>query len=147
MNAAIRQGADVEETVGFVNSQIPFFDDDFTDEASFRLDYDTPLGLLITDTPPMPTPRTRHAAATLQSNLLVLFGGRQASFTNVLDRTELYSDEARRFFALPDLQQTVKRFGHTATNLSSQRILLVGGFGADGNSFTASEFFDVTPSN
>ena len=123
------------------------FDVDFTDEASFRLEYNTPEGLRITDVPPMLTPRTRHAAAPLQGSLLAFFGGRQASPSDVLDQTEVYNDEAQRFFRIPDLQQTVKRFGHTATNLSSQRILLVGGFGTDGNSFPASEFFSVSPAN
>ena len=122
-----------------------FFDDQFADEASFRIDYTASLGPLVTDAPPMLTPRTRHAAGTLGNRLMVLFGGRQASPLNVLDQTELYSEGAGQFFRLPNLQQTVKRYGHTATNLSSQRILLIGGFGVDGNSFTASEFFNVTP--
>ena len=123
------------------------FDTDFTDETSFRLEYNTPVGLLITDVPPMLTARTRHAAATLRGNLLMFFGGRQATPFDILNQTEVYSDQAQRFFKIPDLQQTVKRYGQTATNLSSQRILLVGGFGTDGNSFTDSEFFNVIPSN
>ncbi len=124
-----------------------FFDAQFMDEASFRIDYNAPVGLLVTDAPPMLTPRTRHAAGTLGNRLMILFGGRQALPTDILTQTEIYSDDASRFFRLPNSQQTVKRFGHTATNLSSQRILLVGGFAADGNSLTASEFFVVTPAN
>ena len=124
-----------------------FFDPLFTDEISFRIDYASPPDLVITDAPPLPTSRTRHAAATLGNGFLVLFGGRQASPFDITTETDLYNDHIKLFFRMPNIQQTVKRFGHTATNLSSQRILLVGGFGADGNSLSASEFFDVTPPN
>lgn len=117
------------------------FDGAFTDEVSFLLEHDTPTGLLITPAPSMLTARTRHAAATLPGNMVVIFGGRQGTLRDILVQAEIYSDEAGQFFRVPSLQPIVRRFGHTATNSSSQRILLVGGFGLDGTSYSASEFF------
>ncbi len=124
-----------------------FFDNLGADEVSFRIDYTAPPDIFITDAPPMLTPRTRHAAGTLGNGFLVVFGGRQASPASVLDRSELYNEQADRFFRLPNTSPAIKRFGHTATNLSSQRILLVGGFAADGNSLAFSEFFNASIAN
>lgn len=124
-----------------------FFDDLGPDEVSFRIDYTAPPDIFFTDVPPMLIPRTRHATATLGNGFLVILGGRQASPLSVLDQSELYNEEADRFFRMPGISQAIKRFGHTATNLSSQRILLVGGFGTDGNSLAFSEFFDASLAN
>lgn len=124
-----------------------YFDGAFTNETSFLLEHDTPTGLQITPTPSMLTARTRHAAATLPGNMVVIVGGRQATPQNILVQAEIYSDEAGQFFRVPLLQPIVRRFGHTATNSSSQRILLVGGFGLDGTSYSASEFFHIVGNN
>ena len=43
------------------------FDVDFTDEVSFRLEYNTPVGLRITDVPPMLTPRNTVTLAPSQT--------------------------------------------------------------------------------
>ncbi len=123
------------------------FDGAFIDAASFLLEHDTPTGLQITPAPTMLTARTRHAAATLPGNMVVIFGGRQGTPRNIVVQAEIYSDEARRFFRVPSLRPIVRRFGHTATNSSSQRILLVGGFGLDGTSYSASEFFRIDRDN
>lgn len=121
-----------------------FFDVDLADETSFQIDYRSLPELFITDIPPLVTPRTRHAAGTLGNGLVAIFGGRQATRFDIINQTEIYSEQAGRFFQIPNIQQSVKRYGHTATNLSAQRILLIGGFSADGNSLSASEFFDAT---
>ena len=124
-----------------------FFDNLGADEVSFRIDYTAPPDIFLTDAPPMLIPRTRHAAGTLGNGFLVIFGGRQASPTSVLDRSELYNEQAHLFFRFPNTSPAIKRFGHTATNLSAQRILLVGGFATDGNSLAFSEFFDAGITN
>jgi len=138
---------------GHTETQVPFgsyfifgsfFDDQFADEASFAITYTSPSEFSIEDTPPLLTPRTRHAAGTLAGDFLIILGGRQALPSQTLDETELFSVRTRRFFRLPGTVASVKRFGHTATNLSAQRILLVGGFGTNGNSLTLSEFFDAS---
>ena len=135
---------------GVLNSYLilgAFFDNVGTDEVSFRVDYTAPPDIFLTDAAPMTIPRTRHAAGTLGNGFLAVFGGRQGSISSVLNRNELYNDQVNLFFRLPDLSPSVKRFGHTATNLSAQRILLVGGFAADGNSLAFSEFFDASIAN
>lgn len=123
------------------------FDGAFTDRTSFLLEYDTPTGLRITPAPTMLTARTRHAAATLPGNMVAVFGGRRSTPRDIVLQAEIYSDEADRFFRIPSLRPIVRRFGHTATNSSSQRILLVGGFGLDGTSYSASEFFRIDREN
>lgn len=135
---------------GVLNSYLilgSFFDNLGSDEVSFRVDYTTPPDIFITDAPSMITPRTHHAAGTLGNGFLAIFGGRLGTPFSVLERGEIYNDQADRFFLLPTTSRAIKRFGHTATNLSSQRILLVGGFAADGNSLAFSEFFDASSPN
>ena len=124
-----------------------FFDNLGADEVSFRIDYTAPPDIFLTDAPPMITPRTRHAAGTLGNGFLAIFGGRLASPLSALERGEIYNAQADRFFLLPNTSPAIKRFGHTATNLSAQRILLVGGFATDGNSLAFSEFFDAGIAN
>ena len=124
-----------------------FFDNLGADEVSFRIDYTAPPDIFLTDASPMITPRTRHAAGTLGNGFLVIFGGRLASPLSALERGEIYNAQIDRFFLLPNTSPAIKRFGHTATNLSAQRILLVGGFAPDGNSLAFSEFFDAGITN
>ena len=135
---------------GVLNSYLilgSFFDNLGADEVSFRIDYTESPAILLSDAPPMLTPRTRHAVETLGSGFLVVFGGHQASSSEVLDLTELYNQQADRFFRFPNTSRAVKRFGQNATNLSARRILLTGGFAADGNSLAFSEFFDARMAN
>ncbi len=135
---------------GALNSYLilgSFFDNLGADEVSFQIDYTGSPGLLLSEVPPMLTPRTRHAVEPIGSGFLVVFGGHQASSSEVLDLTELYNQQADRFFQFPNTSRAVKRFGQTATNLSARRILLTGGFAADGNSLAFSEFFDARMAN
>lgn len=120
-----------------------FFDEQFADEASFRVEYTSPADLVVTDAPPLLTPRTRHAAGTLSDRFVVIFGGRQ-SFPDLINQIELFSDQAGLFFKMPSNYAPIKRYGHTATNLSANRILLLGGFASDGNSLTTAELFDAS---
>ncbi len=124
-----------------------FFDGQATDDVSFKLDYTRPPQILEIPTPPLRTSRTRHAAVLLQEGFVAFFGGRQETPSSTLDEVDLYTDAATRFFRFPAVQPLLKRYGHTATKLPSQRILLLGGFSADGNSLNASEFFDSVFSN
>ena len=119
-----------------------YFDGGFADQSRFRLDY-SPTGIRISDAPPMRVHRTRHAAAPVLNNLLVLFGGRQGSASDILIDAEVLSDYANQFFQMPRLQPIVRRFAHTATAMSSRNVLIVGGFGSSGTAYAASEFFSV----
>lgn len=119
-----------------------FFNEQGADDISFRLDFSQPPGIFIDDVPRLEPSRTRHAGVLLNDGFVAYFGGTQDTPSDALDETAVYVENAGRFFRLPRTGTPLKRFGHTATKLSSQRILLLGGFTASGNSIDASEFFD-----
>ncbi len=119
-----------------------FFDDGFTDDVGFTLDFTQPPRIILRETPSLLASRTRHAAAQLQRGFVALFGGRQATPERTLDAIDLYVSVPNRFFRFPDGPPSLKRYGHTATKLPSQRILVTGGFSSSGNSLAASEYFD-----
>jgi hypothetical protein len=120
------------------------------EDVNFTMAF-TPAGDFVLDAVrQMLLPRTRHAAAPLAHGYAVLLGGEQGAAGRVLNTAELYVDAARRFFRFPDpatvpnSDVSVKRYGHTATKLPNQRILVIGGFSEQGNSVAASEFFDAS---
>ena len=123
-----------------------FFDAGVVDSVGYVVDYSRPPELFFRGAPALPSPRIRHAAVPV-ADLLGFFGGYQGTPTSALARTEFYSPTARRFFRLPQPERSIKRFGHAATNLSAQRILLVGGFAPDGTAFTAAELFETGTMN
>lgn len=92
---------------------------------------------------PFVVPRTRHADAMVLPGLVGLFGGHGASISDVLASGEVFLDANSLFYSLPESVTLRKRFGHTATKLSLHRILLLGGFDADGTGLTQSEFLDI----
>ena len=102
-------------------------------EAAFVLDY-TRLGLLERDAQPLDPSRTRHAAVRLQPGLVLILGGRGPAITSARDDLVLFAEEANRYFRFPSsIRLPFPIFGHTATILPSQRILLAGGFSSTGN--------------
>lgn len=110
-----------------------------------------PLGLTIDlgaafveDAPPLRTLRLRHAAARLAGGPIVVLGGTSATEEGVFTVPEVYVASAQRVFRFPATEPApLPRYAHTATIRSPRRILLVGGFGPDGQGLTASEFLDV----
>ena len=118
--------------------------------ASVRLNYPGGTGLSHSPAPAFHTPRTRHAAAAVPGNLLVVFGGHQGEPSEIVTEMEILSDFADRFFAMPRSVVLLERYSHTATSMSMREILIIGGFGRDGIARAASEFFvlsaeDQTP--
>lgn len=85
--------------------------------------------------------RTRHAAAPLRSGYAALLGGLNEARQETYSEAELYAVPAERYFLFPTELAPAKRYGHTATKLPSQRILLVGGFSPLGTGITGSEYF------
>lgn len=116
-----------------------FFGSSFVDQVSFVLDYTNPVRTTITDVLPTLTPRTRHAATLFGPGLVLVAGGLRADENEILGAPELYADEAGRFFRFPEQIVLLKRYGHTATLISEDRILVLGGFTATGNSLRRGE--------
>ena len=121
------------------------FEPNFQREASFSLDFGAAQGLQLDDAPPLHVPRTRHAAAPLLSNLLLITGGRQHSPTDIVATAELFSQAAGGVFRISGRSPTWPRFGHTATAIEPGEVLIIGGFGPGGTARAASEFFVVLP--
>ncbi|HMB89441.1 MAG TPA: kelch repeat-containing protein, partial [Rhodothermales bacterium] len=134
-------------TPGFYLVAGSFFDEQGADDVSFQLDFSSTNQIAIDDAPTLEPSRTRHAGVMLQDGIVAYFGGTQDLPSEVLDQTMIYAEEANQFFRLPRFQTPIKRYAHTATKLSSQRILLLGGFTTSGNSLSTSEFFDSSLSN
>ena len=105
---------------------------------TFRIDYVTGTGIVTTPLPSMRVPRTRHAAILHRPGYVLFFGGTAGG--SPASRPEVYVEDADRFFFLPQPSGgLVERFGLTATKLSSDRILLTGGFSPSGNGIATSE--------
>ena len=110
--------------------------------ASFIMDLASPFGIEISKTANMNTPRIRSAAVTIAPGIVALFGGRGEVSDDVLATSELFVEDANQYFTLPF--EIAPRFGHTATKLSDNSILLLGGFDATSNALTATDFVSLS---
>lgn len=91
-------------------------------------------------------PRTDHAAAPLRDGLVLVTGGINPDTGTVLPSGEVFAGAAGVFFRFEeDVRPVIPRWGHTATNLDDDRILLVGGFSASGQALARTELFVDTP--
>ncbi len=118
----------------------------FTETAdrnvSFELEYRPDVGLLQFPAGGLLVPRTQHAAALLGDGFVGHFGGRQESTDHVLNSIEIYSSVAKGTFRYRETA-LLSRFGHTATKLPNQRILLLGGFRPSGDGTALTELYRV----
>lgn len=103
--------------------------------VSLRIDYTTGGTARVFDAPPLLTPRTQHAAVTLRTGAVLVFGGRQETAAAPVTRSELYIHELNTFFRLRNGVLGYNVFGHAATKLPDGRILVTGGFGIDSDAF------------
>lgn len=122
----------------------------YTDETgtpepvSYRLlstpsDVFYPFELLEESLPQMNINRIGHAASLLSNNTGVFTGGYTPEGT-VLHSLELFSDEASRYFRFPtSISLRTARYRHTATLLSGNRILLLGGIDSFGSTISSAE--------
>lgn len=108
------------------------------------IDYGAPGGLLPRGTGTMRVPRTQHAAERLKSGHVFVIGGHQGTPSTSIADAEIYAEEAGRFFRFPRSSDTSRRFGMTATKLSDERILILGGFTPSGDGIVFSESILVT---
>ncbi len=121
------------------------FESNFQEEASFSIEYNASLGLLLDDVPPLHIPRTRHAAAPFLNNLLFISGGHQYPASSIVTGAEFFSQTSETMFRLSRQPLIFPRFGHTATATDHGEVLIIGGFGPDGTAQAASEFFVILP--
>ena len=98
--------------------------------------------------PGAPNERVRvgHAGAPGLSGLAVFIGGRRPGdpARTPIAATEVYADGPQLRYALPEsggLQQP--RWGHSATSLGDGRILVLGGFGTNGQPARLIELFGL----
>ena len=110
-------------------------------DVNFTIDFST-TPVKIELLPGQGVPRTRHASVTLQPGLIALFGGVQHAPATTLGSTEVFLESAGRFFTLDNVLTIRRRYGHTATKLRSERILLLGGFDSDGQALSTSQYID-----
>jgi hypothetical protein len=118
-----------------------YFGSDFTESTSFTVDFGDPLGLLPLETGVTLSPRTQHASAELDPGLVATFGGIQGEPGIVIGSIEVFVEKSGRFLRLSAPGAPFFRSRHTATKLPDNRILLVGGFSANGNSLSLVEYF------
>jgi len=111
--------------------------------TSFIIDYTNIQGVVTFGVDPMWIQKTRHAAAPLQNGHVLVFGGHQGEKSAVINSIELYIEGPDQYFRFPYHESSFKRFGHTATKISPERILLLGGFSQSGNGLILSEVFDA----
>ena len=92
----------------------------------------------------MRTARSFHTATLLPSGRVLIAGGVQSttlSSSEILASTELYDPRARTFGAGTDM--TTRRRMHTATLLPDGRVLIAGGYGAEG-ALASAELYDLS---
>jgi hypothetical protein len=95
---------------------------------------------------PLVEPRTEAASAPLADGLVLVTGGAGPESGTVRPSGEVFASEAGVFFQFAeDVRLAIPRWGHTATNIGGDRILLVGGFSAAGQALARTELFDGTP--
>lgn len=102
--------------------------------AALTIDYASPVGIDIRDASPPEPGRIRHAAAPVGDGLVALMAGRGEDPSNTTNRIDVYSEQADAWFSVHEdvLVNFPARYGHTATATGSNRILVMGGFDAEG---------------
>lgn len=108
------------------------------------IDYSRPGGLEPRETGRMSVERIHHAAALVRAGQVVVIGGHLDRPASAVNDVEVYVDEAGRFFRYPPKELVLRRFGLSATKLSNERILFLGGFAPSGDAVTFSEVYVVS---
>lgn len=103
--------------------------------TSFIMDYSSAAGIDLPAAAPMNIPRIRHASVQIAPGIVAHFGGRGFFIDDVYSMGEFYVDAAHRHFLFPEeLASSLEpAFGLSASVLPDGRILLIGGFDANGS--------------
>lgn len=91
----------------------------------------------------MAVPRSRHTATLLPDGKVLVVGGTGLDLGSLaaLSTAELYDPAAKLW--IPAGSMRTSRQGHTATLLSSGKVLVSGGQGSQGGAFDSTELYDV----
>jgi len=98
--------------------------------VSLLVDYRSPFGIAVDPLPLPQFPRNRHTGVRMKIGVVGLFGGIEITNGSILSRSEIYVHEDQNFYLLPqgDSMTFSARFGQSATFVSRNRILILGGF-------------------
>lgn len=99
---------------------------------------------VVIETPQMKSARKLGAACNFPAsdNKVLICGGLCAQNTGVLDSVDIFNVTTGEFTV--GAKMAYARYGHSATLLNNGKILIVGGFGADGAVVTQTELYDTT---
>ena len=137
-NTLLSAGPDLTEAQYIVTGTR--FQDTQNDSVNFTIDFNT-IPIEVNLLPSLVVPRIQHSSTSLDTGLILFIGGFQGTFGTALASSEVYFDPARSFFSLDESVLTLPRFSHTATKLTSGRILILGGFDANGQAISGAQYF------
>lgn len=120
------------------------FDQEFRSLA-LTMDFNAPAGIDVQEANPPMIPRIRHASVSLGDGFVAHFGGRNVQDDSLVDSGEIHVATAGRSFRFPSALNAAlpRAWGLTASRLSDGRVLLVGGFDADGTALAAVDFVSL----
>ena len=124
---------------GFTGNQPP-------EPASFVVDFGSPFGITVAGAPIMRNPRVFHSAVRLDHGIIGLFGGLDPLVNEPVGTSEVYFREINDYFVLstdPSNSFFIRK-RHTATIVSANRILVIGGFTENGTAFDHTLIFSYT---
>ena len=116
------------------------FQDAQNDSVNFTIDFNT-VPIEVNLLPRLVVPRIEHTSSSLDTGLIMFIGGSQGTVGTVLASSEVYFDPTTSFFSLDEHVATRGRVFHSATKLISGRILILGGFDADGQAISGAQYF------
>ena len=90
----------------------------------------------------MTTPREMHTSTLLLDGRVLLTGGLSQEFflSSVVNSAEIYNPASGAFASTGSMGAA--RFAHTATRLPDGRVLIAGGYDANGHSLNTAEIYD-----
>ncbi|MBL7977295.1 MAG: hypothetical protein JNN12_03065 [Bacteroidetes Order II. Incertae sedis bacterium] len=109
--------------------------------ANFRL---YQRGTSLTEVPmaAFKSSRIRHSSSILPNNVIVFMGGVVNAPNDALRSIEAYAPLSQKMYRFGEtVFLPERRFGHTATNWTNGRILVIGGFDQNGNALSASHYW------
>ena len=115
------------------------FQDTQNDSVNFTIDFNT-VPIAVDLLPSLVVPRIRHTSSAIDEGFILFIGGSQGTLGTTLASSEVYFDPTRSFFSLDESIATRARVSHTATKLTSGRILILGGFDAGGQAISDAQY-------
>ncbi|MBN8587268.1 MAG: hypothetical protein J0L94_02990 [Rhodothermia bacterium] len=109
--------------------------------ANFRL-YQRGTTLTKVNMAAFKSPRIRHSSSILSNNIVIFMGGVLNAPDGALRTLEAYAPVSQKMYHFGEaVSLPERRFGHTATNWTNGRILVVGGFDQNGNALSTTHYW------